>query len=428
MTTGSGSTWTGVNGWTVHFTSSTSGSVDDTSAAFQCNNTTNVVVNNLDTSYVPGGIQETGSTPCTTVQFNAPIIRFASNNSIFTGNGASWEIDDAKIIAGCPHDNTQLHVDFFQVTDGAAMRNAIFRRMIAIDADSCLVLGFPTGSPPVRLPVGVQAPFFSQQGAWQVTGYVDDGLGGGTYDGVAGNKLTVTAVTHALVSNVTSALLDINGVPHVTAFPTGGSQGAVTGVYTISGGAQTVAPTTIHTYYTTSMQIDGLIYVGCATNGLWFSSFVDGSIKHATYFHANTSGIGAAACATTGPTTLFSSPTRNGTGLPYDGANTLTDSYFSGSQSTMPASFTTARNYYANGANGTTDPACGVTCDFVNTTPKATLEAYAWSGKTVAQQVAEIVAVLTPSGTVGSNTNQAGTIIGALTTSGLWNDGSGIAP
>jgi hypothetical protein len=494
IATTAGDSYIGVNDLTVGWVAGY-GSLNDTSSAFTCVGTSHVVVNNLHAIYSPQGVQE-GSF-CDHVQLNAPVIQLASDNHLFFGSGSDWEIDDARLIAHCAHNGSGLHVDAAQITDGTGQIRPIWRRLIALDANSCLTVD-NAGSP-----IGLAAPIFSAQSPWVVTGSIDNGSGG------AGNILHVTAVQDYLVSVIASTTKPLaggtmTGAPTVTAVPAGGSSTSSTvssasgiltvgtltgrvvegmaitgggftsassqchittnvagsgsgstwnvtgcteapktgtftyvtthgegiGDYTISGSPQLVASTTIHTYYTTGGLYDGFIYVGCANVDPNFFSFVDSTFKHATYFHANIAGFAVGACATTGPSPTFSLPTHNGTGQPYDGANVLSDSYFSGTLATLPASFTNARNYFANGANGTNDPACGVSpvCDFVGTTPKATLTAFNWSGATVAQMVAEVVSVLTPSCISGANTYPSGVAIGALTCDGKWNDGSGIVP
>jgi hypothetical protein len=141
-----------------------------------------------------------------------------------------------------------------------------------------LVMASPTVGPINSLP---QTAIF--------TGFIDNGAGGGSYNGVAGNVLTVTSMISAsgsivLLNSSSGNITDANSVITSNTYITrqvSGTRGGV-GVYNIgsTGGAQAVSPRTIyesfgqikHSWCVEYAKTNPTFLVATVGNSLWKSS------------------------------------------------------------------------------------------------------------------------------------------------------------
>ena len=182
-----------------------------------------------------------------------------------------------------------------------------------------------------------------------VTGYIDNNSTPGTYSGVAGNKLTVTAVTSGVLSP--GQLVTGTGVTQltfITAQDSGTTGGA--GVYSVSTNlataGQAVASTTITTYpdnasllgsnnlYITSSRKSGLIG---RRRGIRNGDRIGGMFVNATYDDSGNTTTNGVASFRFQATETYSS-TAQGSQLTVQttktGTNTLTDSFIHSLNST----------------------------------------------------------------------------------------------
>ena len=431
----------GVNGMTAIYGPWSQGYVG--ASAVTCKLTNQVAINRLVT-YYSGGLY--AATACANESVGNSLARHSGDNHFFIGPENGVYFHDIFAFGTYVMPYSGAHVDNMQFTDNASPKNVRMRRMFYADADD----GHGGAIPPIN-----------GGSPWSGHGWIDDGASTacGTapcYDGVAGNVLTLDTIYYQQGNNPCGPATPIEGTGIAAAALEGGTymvarigtstaclqsvSGTNTftaGQFTVSGSAVAVPPTVIHDYALENADIRGLINVGCGGN-YGQSTGINVTETNYTFLEANTGGLDTAHCNAAGVTfNITTNANLFGTSNIFNGSNYLNNAYFAAN----------------NGAGCTPHPAGGGYFDFTNSVfrgggctgssgiqatdfangaanspaqPKINLEAETWTGSNTSV-VTQIVAEAKPQ-VGGALDLGGGAYVGALTTTGLWADGSGIDP
>ncbi len=281
------------------------------------NGVTNLTVNDFVGTYAASGITE-NAVANSDVTFNNTRFRYFYNNCVFQGSGTDFTYNDTYCIA--PMRRDALHVDAFQIGDGATPINLAVNRFMVAQAD---------GNAQTQGP-----PFGGTASVYQ--GYIDDGTGAHG----AGNVLTVTTVpTKAKWVNQATVVGSGTLANTVVQSRTNGT-GGVGSTYLLATagvpGGQIVgspgSPATLYSSPLVNLSLNGLAYASIANLGLTWAgetgtsaiqSFTDIKVNpqviYATHFTGTISGTTLTASNVSGIAGIYAAQTVN-----YSGCNGCT--------------------------------------------------------------------------------------------------------
>lgn len=286
-------------------------------SAITLNGATDVTVNNFIGNYVASGITE-NQLLNTNVTFNNTRFRYFYNNCIFQGSGINFTYNDTYCIA--PMRRDALHVDVFQIGDGASPANLSVNRFLSAQAD---------GNAQSQGP-----PFGGTASSYR--GYIDDG----TASHLPGNVMTVTTVPTSgkWVNFATVVGAGVAADTVVQSRTTG--NGAVGSTYLLATaglpGGQIVgspgSPATLYSAPLKNVSLRGLAHAGIANLGLtWTGEQGTSTIREFTQIKVNPQTIYATSfTGTISGTTLTASSVSGIAGiyaaqsLHYTGCNACT--------------------------------------------------------------------------------------------------------
>jgi hypothetical protein len=270
---------------------------------------------NISADYVGGCIQEGQNAIDTGITVNNLLCRHYANNALITSNISNSTFNDITLIA--PMRVNDFHIDSWQFADYTSPTNLTINRIESYTADgTATAQGLPFAGSTVAF-----------------TGFIDDGLGSGTYDGTAGTVLTITAIASGTVFSGGTPILDTLGLAASgTKIIAKGTGTGGAGTYTVNN-SQAVPSSTFY-FGPLNIAVNGMIYVGRTINSGAFNDMAGVTFKNFVNAYADTGKIsttqflGSASTTSLTVSQILATTWQDAeTGIAYDGNSVLCSTF-----------------------------------------------------------------------------------------------------